>query len=260
MSDHIITIPTQELLLYFMILCRVGTMFLFVMPFSDPNIKPAVKIPIILMICTVVGWQVSESILPVIKSIGSNDAVLFLTIILEIALGICLGSIIKMLTTAVHVAGVTMATQMGLSNAALFDNAHQTQNTVIGNMLSLVTILLIIESGIHIYVINAVSKSYDIIPIGHLSQNYNNFVQIILHSVSKMWSAGIQMAIPFMLINIVIMVGAGVLAKLMPQFQVFFIMMPAQIGIGIMFLGITMSGITLWFMEFFSSELSSLFS
>ncbi len=235
-------------------------MFLFLVPFADPNIKPMIKIPIVFMICMMVSEQVSPSILPVVQSVGNNDAALLLTIILEITLGICLGVIVKMLVTAVHVAGVTIGAQIGLSNGSLFDATHQTHNTVIGNMLSLIVTLLIIESGIYIYIISMMCKSYDIMPIGCLNQHYNSFIQMMLTVVGKMWSAGMQMAMPFILINILIMVGAGVLAKLMPQLQVFFIMMPAQIGIGILLFGMTVSGITLWFMEFFNTEVMNIFS
>jgi flagellar biosynthetic protein FliR len=119
--------------------------------------------------------------------------------------------------------------------------------------------LAILESDMYMRVIGGIYESYNKIPVGGFFNNYNDFTSLVIGSVGKMWSVGIQMSMPFILINIAIMIGGGILSKLMPQLQIFFVILPVQIIVGIIVFIIIMSGMMFWFLDFIASEINLIF-
>ena len=255
----IVSIPTQEILIFFLIICRTTGIFFLIPPFADTSVKPLFRMSFAIATALLMFPQMSQMIRPAVLAIGNNGIGLLVLITIELGLGIALGTIVKTLILSMQVAGLTIASQMGLSAAALMDPTQQNQNSILGIFLTLLTTLLILESGLHIRIIGGFFDSYEKIPVGSFLSNYNDFMSIFVGAVSKMWSSGLQISMPFILVNILMMIGAGVLAKLMPQLQIFFIAIPIQILIGIVIFIVILSGILFWFLEFFTNELNLIF-
>lgn len=251
-----IAIPTQDILIAFMMLCRTSGIFILTPPFSDSNIKPIIKMVFAISVCMMMYGQLAETIRP---ALSIEPVFLLIMIFIELFVGIALGSIIKVIVVSTQVAGLTIASQIGLSSASMFDPSQQNQNSTFGLLLIMLTTIGILEANLHIEIISGFFDSYKKIPIGSFLNDYNNFISIFISSISKMWSVGLQMSMPFILINIAVMISAGILSKLMPQLQIFFVLLPIQILIGIILFAITLSGILLWFIEFFSNEMNLIF-
>ena len=256
---NIVSIPTEELLIFFLIICRITGIFFLVPPFSDSSVKPLFRMSFAMATALLIYPQMSQVIRPAVVAVGGNGIGLLMLIVVELGLGIALGTIVKTLILSMQVAGLTIASQMGLSAAALMDPGQQNQNSILGIFLTLLTTLVILESGLHIRIIGGFFDSYEKIPVGVFFSRYNDFMTVFVGSVGKMWSSGLQISMPFILVNILMMVGAGVLAKLMPQLQIFFVMLPIQILVGIVVFIAILSGILLWFLEFFANELNLIF-
>ena len=256
MSTAIFATPTKEILIIFIILCRISGIFFFVPPFSDTNIRPIIKAVIAISIALMIP---NENIRTYITNISHNYLALIFTIIVELAIGLTLGMIVKILTSTVQIAGLAIASQIGLSTGGIFDQSQQVQNSTLGLLLSLLTTVVILKSGLHIKIISGIVNSYDRILIGSFFEHYNDYTTLIISAVTKMWATGIQISLPFILINISMMLGAGILAKLMPQLQIFFLMLPLQIAVGIALFAITLSGIIFYVLDFLYNELSIIF-
>jgi flagellar biosynthetic protein FliR len=259
MLKAILTLPAEELLVTFMMLCRTSGVFLLVPPFGDTNVKPMMRVMISLSICLLIQDNFSDIIRPFVRSIASDNVALTMTIFSELFIGISFAIIVKTLISGVQVAGLTIASQMGLSAASLFDPSQQLQNSSFGLLLSILVTLAILKSDMYMQVIGGIYESYNKIPIGGFFNVYDDFTKLIIGSVAKMWSVGIQISMPFILINIAIMIGGGILAKLMPQLQIFFVILPVQIIVGIIVFSIILSGMLLWFLNFLSSEINLIF-
>ena len=232
MINQIITLPTREILIIFMMLCRISGVFLLISPFGDTSVRPIIRIALALSISIMMYGQFGSVISPSVQALASDDAALTLTIISELCIGIAFAIIVKILISAVQVAGLTIASQIGLSAAAILDQFQQVQNSTLGILLLMLTTIVMLESGAFMQIIGGVYNSYHKIPLGGFFGHYNDFTSLVTEAVGKMWSVGIQISMPFILINIATMIGAGILAKLMPQMQVFFLLVPVQIFIG----------------------------
>jgi flagellar biosynthetic protein FliR len=256
---NIVSIATEEILIFFLIICRITGIFFLVPPFSDSSVKALFRMTLAITTASFIYPLVSHIVKPAIIALGKSGIGLLILIVIELGLGLALCSIVKILTLSMQVAGLTISSQMGLSAAALIDPGQQQQNSILGIFLTLLTTIVIVEYSLHIRVIDGFINSYQKIPAGAFFDNYNDFVSIFIKSVGNMWSSGLQISMPFILTNIVMMIGGGILAKLMPQLQIFFLMLPVQILVGIVVFIAILSGILFWFAEFFANELNLIF-
>ncbi len=87
------------------------------------------------------------------------------------------------------------------------------------------------------------------IPVG-------DFAELAIRLVSGAFRIGIQMAAPFIAYGLVFYVSLGILARLMPQFQVFFIALPLQIMIGLSVLAVVLPALMMWFLNYYEATVS----
>ena len=64
------------------------------------------------------------------------------------------------------------------------------------------------------------------------------------------------MSAPFLAFGLIFYLGIGILARLMPQVQIFFVAMPANIAIGLILLALLMSSIMMWYLTYVRDTLS----
>src|SRR3546814_15242510 len=89
----------------------------------------------------------------------------------------------------------------------------------------------------------------DIFPVG-------DFLQLAVKAVSGAFVLGVQLAAPFIVFGLVFYIGIGILSKLMPQIQIFFIAMPANIGLGLALLFLILGAMMTWFLNGFYQTIS----
>jgi flagellar biosynthetic protein FliR len=67
---------------------------------------------------------------------------------------------------------------------------------------------------------------------------------------------GVQMSAPFIVLGLVFYLGMGLLARMMPQLQVFFVVMPATIWVGLILVGLLLTMMMGWYLTHFENELA----
>ena len=235
-------LSNQTVILYMAGFLRIGSCFMYMPAIGDSTVSPMIRLILAVMSTIAIRPSIEQNI-PVIKSIDGG-AVLLLG--QELMIGLCIALMSRIFLSAIHVAGMTIGSMLGLSIAMLFDPSQQSQSNTVGSFLSLTITMLLLANNVHMLFIQAIDNSYHTIHFADIGQ-YGSLMEGIAQSVGKMWLIGIQMSAPFILVNIVLMFGSGVLAKLMPQLQIFFIMVPVQILLGILVLLVSLSGISSWF-------------
>ena len=235
-------LSNQTVILYMAGFLRIGSCFMYMPAIGDSTVSPMIRL-ILAVMSTIAIMPSIEQNIPVIKSMDGG-AVLLLG--QELMIGLCIALMSRIFLSAIHVAGMTIGSMLGLSIAMLFDPSQQSQSNTVGSFLSLTITMLLLANNVHMLFIQAIANSYHTIHFADIGQ-YGSLMEGIAQSVGKMWLIGIQMSAPFILVNIVLMFGSGVLAKLMPQLQIFFIMVPVQILLGILVLLVSLSGISSWF-------------
>ena len=86
---------------------------------------------------------------------------------------------------------------------------------------------------------------------------FGDAAQMALQSAAAAFVIGIQMSAPFIVLGLVFYLGMGILARMMPQLQVFFVAMPATIWVGLMLLALLLSMMMGWYLTHFENELAA---
>src|SRR6202007_397455 len=109
------------------------------------------------------------------------------------------------------------------------------QGLLVGNFLTVLGITLIFATDLHHLVIAAMNDSYKIFQPGELPL-IGDAAQHVTRVIATAFRIGIQLAAPFLVFGLLFNLGLGVLSRLMPQMQVFFIGLPLSILLGLLLL------------------------
>lgn len=157
----------------------------------------------------------------------------------ESFVGICLGFCAVILFSGIQLAGQIFGLQMGFGVVNVFDPTNQTQVPVMGQFQFLLAFLIFIVVGGHHLFLQALGKSFEVIPIG---------TAVLRPGMSPMYLAILQFSFEFALklgmpviaCLLVGQVALGVVARLMPQMNVFMVTVPIQILLGLVILGMSL--------------------
>ena len=155
----------------------------------------------------------------------------------ETLVGLSIGLAARLLLTSLNVAGNVIALQTGLGFAIAVDPTQGSHGAIVSTFLVTMGILMLFITGGHAILFDGIFRSYDIFVPGS-PPPVSGFLELVVRFVSSSFLLGIELSAPFLVISLVFYAGLGVVAKMMPQFQVFFISMPLSImgGFGLLML------------------------
>ena len=131
--------------------------------------------------------------------------------------------------------GPSIAQQLGLAFAMSVDPAMGGQQASIGNLLTLLGIALIFAADLHHLAIAAIRDSYTLLPPAGFPST-GDAASLAIRAAARGFALAVQISAPFIAFAILFNLGLGVLSRLMPQLQVFFLGLPATILIGMLVL------------------------
>lgn len=176
--------------------------------------------------------------------------ILFTLIGMEFIVGIFIGTIARILMTALDTAGMAISMMSGLGNAQVFNPAFATQGSLIGALLSVTGVILLFATNMHHLLFLGLVGSYELFPVGAVP-DAGSMAQLMARAVASSFMIGIQIAAPFMVVSLLVYIGMGVLTRLMPQIQVFLLALPLQIILSFITLSLVISvGLMFWLSKF----------
>lgn len=155
-----------------------------------------------------------------------------LLVIKEVLVGLVLGYVSMLTFSAVRMAGELIDIQMGFSMATVFDPQNQTRITLMGQFLYLFQILLFLAVDGHHSLLMAISYSYTLIPV-MASGLKITFVPAILQLFIQVFSLGIRIATPFIVVFLICDIALGIIARTVPQLNIFILSFPVKTGLGL---------------------------
>lgn len=233
-----------------LVFSRVGTMVMVLPALGEATIPPRARLALALAL-TLVMAPVVGATYP--ATAGNNIGLIARLVISEIVIGLAIGLIVRMTLSAVQVAGNVIATQTGLAFSQTFDANQGTQSALLSMFLSLLAVTLIFATDMHHLLIAGIEHSFTLFPPGKMPST-GDFMKLAVDTVTGLFTTGLQMSAPFIVFGLILHAAAGVIARVMPQLQVFFIAMPLNILAGFVILGLTLSTMMLWFLEAFQTQ------
>lgn len=237
---------------YLMLFVRIGAILMLMPALGEDTIPTRLRLAFALLF-TLILYPLLSTIMPPVPEGLSGMLLLLLH---EIAVGLIIGSIVRITTMATQVAGAIVAFQIGLSGAMSADPTQQgQQSAVFTSFLSFLGITLIFATDLHHVALAAIYDSYEIftpsMPI--MSEDA---MQLAVKTVAGAFSVGVQMSAPFIVFGLVFNLGAGILSRLMPALQVYFLLMPANILAGLLLFALLLMMMMGWYLSAFESHLA----
>lgn len=250
MSLSIDLLP-QTAFVFLLIFSRLGSMVMLLPALGEMAIPTQIKLILSLAITLVMMPLVADQY----GAIPPTITGLAIALIFEIAVGIFIGMSARIIMSSLHVAGNIIALQTGLSFAQNTDPASGGQGAIVANFLTMLAVALIFASDLDHLAIAAMRDSYTLFKPG-TALPVGDFSQMAVHTLSVSFRLGVQLSAPFLVFGLVFYAGIGILSRLMPQIQVYFISMPANIGFGLALFMLLLGAMTTWFLEGYEQTMS----
>lgn len=228
--DLMSLIAPKNVIGFIMVITRLSGMIATAPLFSKYPIPPQVKawlVAVIAFIMYPVVVAKSSFVVPT-----SLPEVTFF-MIKEFAVGALIGFIANFIFVGVQMAGQLLAQQTGLAMSNIMDPATQTSNPVVGEFYMLLATMLFLSLNAHQMLFLAVYQSFEKIPPGMDIMFTPVLVSQILHMSSDIFLVSLKLVLPIFCVLFVIEVLLGVLAKIIPQMNIFMVAIPIKIYIGL---------------------------
>lgn len=220
-----------------LVFARAGAMLMLLPGVGEVGIPPRVRLAFALMFALALGPVLAPDLPPI------PDKPLALAGLVggEVAIGLAFGVIARFLLAAMAVAGQIAGLQTGLAVAQTFDPAQGQQGALFGVFLTVAAIAVLFAADLHHLLIAGVAGTYKLTPAGTPFPT-GDFAALALAAAAESFVTGVRIAAPLLVFGLVFYLGLGILSRLMPQAQIFFIAMPSNIMIGIAILAVTIGG------------------
>ncbi len=175
----------------------------------------------------------------------------------EAAIGFAFGGLVKMISAGLQVAGNVISFQSGLSFAQTADPMTGRSDAVFSSFLMMLGTVMILVMDLHHLLIAAMYDSYMLFPPQE-GLEIAPFSDAAVMVVVNAFKIGVQISTPFIVFGLVFFLGLGILSRLIPQIQVFFIAMPANIYIGVLLFALLLGSMMTWYLSYYEAAISNL--
>ena len=155
---------------------------------------------------------------------------------LESALGVIMGLVAQFVFAGVMLGGQVAGMQMGFGMASLIDPQSHAQVTVVAQWQELLALLVFLVLDVHHLLLRALLASFQAIPPGGLGIGSAGLAGV-LTLAGDVFSLGVRVAAPVLLVVLLTNAALGVLARTIPQVNVFVLGFPLNVGVGLVVLG-----------------------
>ncbi len=230
------TLLQGQVAIYLLVLTRITGLFVVAPFFGSLNIPVHIRVGAAVVFSFV--------LFPVVDSYGSvtapDNVFLYAGVVVgELFVGWLIGFVAYVMFSTIHFAGKVMDMQVGFAMVNVMDPTSGQQIPLIGSFLyNLAIIVFLVVNGHHM-LIAALFESFQSVPLMGLSPA-PTLAGFIVNLVNSALVTGMKLAMPVTFSILLTNVGLGILARTMPQLNIFVVGLPLQIVIGMFALSILM--------------------
>lgn len=218
----------KEFIILFLIFVRISSAFVISPIFGGKVIPVVIKLFLALVISYIVFLTIDKSSL-------FNLPTGWMLIVLafkEALTGLIIGFMMQFIFYGVSYAGTLIGFDMGLNTAEVFNPNEEINGNVIGEFLYYGALLVFFLINGHHYIISSLKYSFSVIPLGKFT--VNEAVQVlIMKYAASIFVIAVKIASPIMVSFFLVHIAEGIISRLIPQMQVFFVTQPIKIALGL---------------------------
>jgi flagellar biosynthetic protein FliR len=218
---------------WFLAFLRVGGLLALIPIFAGPNMPARVRIALSAAVALLIGPSIPPAPLPTDSFISATA-----TMALELGIGLLLGLVCRMIFCALELAGSIVGTEIGLALPSSFDPLSNLHGSPPAAILSHFATILWLCLDLHHSLIVALHRSYQLLPAGGASLSESLAADLIARS-QQVFHLALQIAAPMVAVAFLVSILFAVLARAVPQINVFYESFSVRILAGLIVLGMS---------------------
>ena len=233
-------------------LARILTLLAAAPPFNNAGLPTRVRLALGLALTMVISPA-----LPPVPPIEPTSAVGVLILAQQMIIGLAMGFVLRLVFSAIDLAGTMISTQMGLGFATAYDPQTTSQTPVVAELISMLAILVFLAIDGHLMVLATLVRSFTELPVGTWTISEASWLNIA-NAGGVIFASGVMLALPAVVALLVTNVALGVLGRVAPQLNLIVIGFPITIFLGFIALYVGMSHLVAPLRQLFEHGLQSM--
>lgn len=213
-------------------LTRILGMIAIAPPFGNNTIPVQIKLALGIVLALIVAPTLPA--VPALDPVSLNG---MLVLSQQLIIGMAMGFVMRVVFSAIEMAGEVAGLTMGLGFATFFDPQTQGRSSAIAQFLVLTATLLMLTANVHLSMLATLVESFQTIPISTTFQTGLNYQKMALWG-EQIFSVGMRLSLPIVAALLVTNVALGILTRAAPQLNLFGIGFPITIGVGFLMLAL----------------------
>lgn len=169
-------------------------------------------------------------------AIGSPQGLLI--IVQQIIIGTAMGFSMRMIFTAVEMAGEFSGLQMGLGFASFYDPQNATSATVTAQLLGIIASLAFLSMNGHLMLLTLVTESFHTLPIGEMIPGKHLYT--LVQWGASIFAFGLHISLPLLAALLITNLALGILTRAAQQLNPFAIGFPITLSVGFFMLSFSL--------------------
>ncbi len=225
----------NDVILFVLIFARITTAFILFPIFGSNSIPSYGKIGACLFLTVLVFPLLENYQLDLFPS----TSIIILSIAQEVLVGVIMGFVTVFLFASIEMAGQILSMQIGFGIVQVYSPESQGQVSIISQYKYLFAAMVFFILDGHLFLIEGLAKSFQTVPplTAHFSKTLYTFN---MQMASELFVASVKIGAPIIVALLLTSVALGLMARAVPQMNVFFVGMPLKISIGLLALAFSM--------------------
>jgi flagellar biosynthetic protein FliR len=242
-----LNVPLQQVHQFLVIFLRV-TALLFVLPMFESDSNP-------LLFKVGLAFSVSLLLVPLVHiSVAPfENGLLYFTlrVTAELSVGALIGLSVRLFFAGIQMAGQIAGFQMGIALANVVDPTSNTQMPFLAQFKNLFAMLIFLSINAHHWFIKAVVESFHLIPPFDFHFGPSLFGPV-MRMAADLFVLSVKIGAPLIVAMLLTSVALGIIARTVPQLNIFIVAMPLKILIGFIFLAFAIPFIGVYLVDLFA--------
>ena len=228
--DDLVSRYSDFFILLLVVFARTGSIVMLLPAFSDEAIPTRIRLFLALGIATGLSGLVAPYVNPALTGARALPGL----IIAETMVGLSLGMLMRMMFQAIGATGSIISFQIGLSSAIVSDASMGGQATVVSRFLLLAATLTCLALNVHHLWFAAMLRSYENFPVGQLPPG-RDLAELAVMTMAHAFTLSLSLAAPLIAFGVIFNVALGLVSRVTPALQLFMILAPLNLLLGVAF-------------------------
>jgi len=235
-----------------LVLTRMAGAITFLPGFGDAYVTVRIRAALAFTLALLVTPVVADKLPAEPHDMAAMSAM----VMTEAFVGSFIGLVSRVLLGSLETAGAIIATQTSLASAITFDPGSQRNETLPASLMGALALVLIFAMNLHHMLLTGLVDSYQVFPAGG-PPPLDDMSHAMIRLVAQGFVISLEIAAPYIILGTLFYLALGLVGRIMPQLQIFYIGLPLQIMGGLVMLMVTMSAAVLWFLGIFAEILKN---